>query len=150
MALDGKEVKLSTLNKNDAFGICNLFYKNDISTILKAKIDCEIIMIPKKELRKIILSDKNVLENYLSICNKKIQFLLNRIENLTVQSSKDKLLEYLYSKSDNSGLVHCKCSREDIACELGFSRATLFREISRLKKNKIISVKSGKIYININ
>lgn len=147
MGLDGKEIKLSSLYKNEAFGICNLFYKSEISTILKAKTDCEIVLIQKKELAELIMTDEEVLSNYLSLCNKKIQFLLDRIENLNVQSSKDKLIKYLFNHSDANGCVNCKCSREDMACELGFSRATLFREMSKLKKSNIISVKSGKIYI---
>lgn len=150
VALDGKTVKLTTLVSEDVFGICNLFYQSDLTTVLKAKEKSIVYMIPKTYVRACVMKDEAILNQYLNLCNRKIQFLIHRIEELTMQSPRNRLLDYLTAHCETDGRVRLQCTREELAGHLGISRATLFREIAALKKENYITTKSVHIYINQN
>lgn len=147
VALDGKEVRLSTLENGDSFGICNLFLRNELTTVLRAREISKIVMIPKDILLEHLQSDSKLMMRYMKLYNEKIQFLLHRIEELTMQSSRGRLIEYLNDHVDEKGCVNLTESRDELANHLGVSRATLFREIASLKKQNLICSRDGKIYI---
>ena len=147
IAADGNEVRLSILHPGECFGIANLFEVYTLETLLKCRANSEILYIPKKILQEEILSNPSLAEDYIRLCNKKIQFLLRRIELLTIQSSRGKLIEYLLTVSDDTGKIEPACSRDDMARLLGISRAALFRELHFLQKNGQIRTDGSTIFI---
>ena len=60
---------------------------------------------------------------YAALCNRKLQFLLRRIELLTMQSCRGRLIAHLLEQQDEKGVVRLAGSREDLARRLGVSRA---------------------------
>ena len=141
VAVDGHEVRLSSLAPGGVFGICNLFAAHDLPTVLRSRNDALLVRIPKPLLARAVEEDPAVNRRYLELCNEKIQFLIGRIEELTMQTTRDKLLDYLVLHADDSGLVHLSESREELAAYLGVSRAALYRELTILKTSgKLVSV----------
>lgn len=138
VALDGREVKLSALAAGETFGICNLFVQNEMTTVLRSGGRSAILLIPKDYLLVLMKEDFDLACRYAMLLNEKIQFLLHRIEELTMQTSRGKLLDYLRSRADEQGKVAMGLSREELARYLGISRAALFREIARLKEQREI------------
>ena len=134
VAVDGREVRLSSLVTGEVFGICNLFAAHDLPTLLRSRDDTLLVRIPKELLTAVIETDPAVNRHYLELCNHKIQFLIGRIEELTMQTTRSKLLDYLTLHADAQGIVHLPGSREELAAYLGVSRAALFREIAALKQ----------------
>lgn len=138
VAVDGREVRLSSLTVGEAFGVCNLFAAHDLPTLLRSRDDTLLVRIPKEFLTAAIETDPAVNHRYLELCNEKIQFLIGRIEELTMQTTRSKLLDYLVLHADAHGVVHLPESREELAAYLGVSRAALFREIAALKREGAI------------
>lgn len=138
VAVDGREVRLSSLTVGEAFGVCNLFAAHDLPTLLRSRDDTLLVRIPKEFLTTAIADDPAVNRRYLELCNEKIQFLIGRIEELTMQTTRSKLLDYLVLHADAQGVVHLPESREELAAYLGVSRAALFREIAALKREGAI------------
>ena len=147
IAADGKKVRLSTLYPGDSFGIANLFEPFSLETLLQCQEDSEILFISKKELQEEMQTNFSLTVDYLRLCNRKIHFLLERIELLTMQSARGKFVEYLLTVSDETDRIDPLYSREDIAKLLGISRAALYREISFLRKKGLIRTEGSSIYI---
>jgi len=147
VSIDGAEIKLTSLSEGDVYGICNLYYEFDRMTVLKCRNDCEMIFIRKSYFRELLETDIDFMRRYLSLLNKKINFLLNRTEMLTMQSGRAKVINYLIS-NECDGNIELGESKESWAKSLGISRAALFRELSNLKKDNLISVKNNLIHID--
>lgn len=147
VALDGRDVLLNTLKAGDCFGISNLFNQEELETVLRCREDTTLIFIPKSDFIAALEHNNTFALTYASLCNQKLQFLIRRIELLTMQSCKGKIIEYILSQQNESGLVIPGCSREDLARHLGVSRAALFREFSYLSTQGLLALKNGTILV---
>ena len=143
IASDEKETLLSTLEKGDVFGICNLFAEEDLPTLLEARTECILKLYPKDLLRNRILENPDAMKEYGILCNKKLQFLLRRIEELSGMSTKNKVISYLL-KEDGDVISKRKTT---IASSLGISRASLYRELGALEKEGLIKIAKAGIEI---
>ena len=76
-----------------------------------------------------------------------MQFLIRRIEFLTMQSGKKKLVQYLLEVPGKGGQFGKNVSRDELASILGISRASLFRELAGLTKQGLIALRDGEIYL---
>ena len=133
VALDGKDILLNELSAGECFGICNLLARFELETVLRCSTETEILYIPKAVLQEAMAADSSLALRFAAICSEKIQFLLKRIELLTLQSCRGRVIAFLLAHSKEGGEVVFRGSREDLACHLGVSRAALFRELAALQ-----------------
>lgn len=134
ISADKTQVLVSSLGKGDVFGISNLFEPEALHTVLRCKIMCVVSTIPKEELRQILIKNPLAMVEYAALCNRKIQFLIKRIEQLTLTSARAKVAEYLLSNTSDKEPSLSMKSKEALTLPLGISRASLFRELSALEK----------------
>ncbi|MFI3177724.1 MAG: Crp/Fnr family transcriptional regulator [Eubacteriales bacterium] len=147
VSLDGKDIHLNTLEEGDCFGISNLLTMSALQTTLSSVDQTTILYIPKENLLTAMEEDANLAIRYAKYCNERIQFLLQRIEFLTVQTAKNKLILYLLAQSDDQGTISLECRREELANRFGISRAALFRELSYLQKEGVLQSTKGNLTI---
>jgi CRP-like cAMP-binding protein len=147
VSLDGKEVLLSTLSQGEVFGISNLFEEEDLRTVLQCKTDCVAVSVLKSVLRTAILQRPQAMIEYAKLCNRKIQFLIKRIEQLTLNSGRIKVVEHLLSHTSDREVELQLESKESLALTLGISRAALFRELSALQKIGAVEGSGSKVHI---
>lgn len=147
VALDGKDVQLNALTAGECFGVCNLMASAELETVLRCGEETEVLYIPKAVLLSCMEQDAGLAMRYAALCNRKIQFLLRRIELLTMQSCRGRLIAHLLEQQDKVGVVKITGSREDLARRLGVSRAALFRELSALQSMGAVSVDGNSITI---
>ena len=147
VALDGKDVQLSTLPAGECFGVCNLLAGAELETVLRCGEETEVLYIPKPVLLACMERDAGLSLRYAELCNQKLQFLLRRIELLTMQSCRGRLIAHLLEQQDEKGVVRLAGSREDLARRLGVSRAALFRELSALQSMGTVSVDGNSITV---
>ena len=143
VALDGKDVQLNALTAGECFGVCNLLADTELETVLR----CGVLYIPKAVLLACMERDAGLAMRYAALCNRKLQFLLRRIELLTMQSCRGRLIAHLLERQDEKGVVRLAGSREDLARRLGMSRAALFRELSVLQSMGAVSVDGNSITV---
>lgn len=145
-ARDGNHVLLSSSKKGDFFGVSNLFYAQELQTRLMAKTPTHLVHIPKEVFIDMMKQHPELAVRYGVLSNQKIQFLLDRIAHLTIQSAREKLGLYLLdtTKKEQPTLLE---SREKLASYLGVSRASLFRELSFFKKEGIIQLSGSSLTI---
>lgn len=140
MAVDGTEIQLNTLAEGNICGISNIFSACRVNTILKCSQNTSLILISKENLKRLFQSSPVFAARYAAFCNDRIQFLLSRIETLTIQSAKVKLSEFLYKESETSHEIRLQFSKEQLAKALGISRAALFRELADMQTRQLIKV----------
>ena len=146
VALDGKDVQLSSLAAGECFGVCNLLAEAELETVLRCAEDSDVLYIPKPVLLRLMRQDVDFALRYAALCNKKLQFLIRRIELLTMQSCRGRVIAYLLEKQVDH-TVHLTGSREDLARQLGVSRAALFRELSALQGRNAIRAEGSIIHL---
>lgn len=143
MALDGKDVQLSTLPPGECFGICNLYAESELETVLCCAVATEILYFPKDAVLECMEKDPALAVKYAGLCNQKIQFLLQRIALLTMQSCRGRVIAYLLTQKDEKSQVVSMGSREDLARSLGVSRASLFRELALLQERGVLKTEGN-------
>ncbi len=145
-SFSGDEVYLSTLKVGDCTGISNIFNKNALNTVIKCSYSVEVLCIPQEVLREMIKENFILTDRLLTLYNNKIQFLIERIESLTIQSASLKLAHYILNNKNSENRVYIK-SKQKLAEYLGVSRASLYREIASLKKKEVIETDKRYLYI---
>ncbi len=145
--LDGKRTHLSTLSPGECFGISNLLSERELDTQLRCKTAATAIYIPKSLITNAMRQNPELAMRYAAHCNEKINFLIGRIEALTLQSASAKLASYLLRHQDNDNKHTLTTTRERFASYLGISRAALYREFSLLEEMGAIELSGRSIYI---
>ncbi len=145
-SFSGDEVYLSTLKAGDCTGISNIFNKNSLNTVIKCSTAVDALCISEEVLREMMKENFALTEKLLTLYNSKIQFLIERIESLTIQSVNLKLAHYLLSNKNSENRIYIK-SKQKLAEYLGVSRASLYREIAELKEKEIIETDKKFLYI---
>ena len=147
-AEDGKEVLLATLLPGDVFGINSLYLSDmDVESSIRCRKKGVLLSMSNEECRRLLESSPSAMVDYARLCNEKIHFLLQRIRELTVQNSRDRLLCYLRSHAGCDGTVKLGKSREAVAKMLNMSRAALFSQLAVLQEENLIENKDGEIRI---
>lgn len=142
---EGREILINTLEPGQCFGIADLYSEIPTSTFLKNRRDCTLLFIKKEKILLSIDKNKQAEIEYKILCNNKIRFLIGRIMLLSSYSARTKILDFLASQS----LDQVKISKAKLARLLAISKATLFRELSSLEKEEIISYE-GQFLIILN
>lgn len=146
VAIDGKDVQLNVLKAGECFGVCNLLAGDELDTILRCTEETEVLYVGKDAIYECMKRDAELALRYAELCNKKLQFLIHRIELLTMQSCRGRVIAYLLSRMNENGYVENACSREELASRLGVSRAALFRELASLQSAGALRVESGALF----
>lgn len=147
VALDGKDILLNELSAGECFGICNLLTQCELETVLRCSVETEILYIPKAVLQEAMAANGTLALRFAAVCSEKIQFLLKRIELLTMQSCRGRVIAFLLAHSKEGGEVIFRGSREDLARHLGVSRAALFRELAALQTMGAIESHGNLFYV---
>ena len=134
--IDGTEIIYNQLSNNDIFGNSLIFsstpiYKGDIIALT----DCEIAIIDKKQLLKLLSTNQDFLINYLQIQSNFSKSLNDKIKLLSIASAQERLYYYLYINKN----VITFDSVQELAKQLSLSREATSRLLSKLiKEEKII------------
>lgn len=134
IALDGREILLSQLEKGDCFGVVNLLTNTEFPTVLRCRTDTTLATMPKSQLLAVMEKNSELALRYAGFCNRKMQFLIRRIEFLTMQSGKKKLVRTCWRNRIRAGRLE-RTFPEMTGIDLGISRASLFRELASLTKS---------------
>jgi CRP-like cAMP-binding protein len=146
----GKYFNIFYKQKGETFGGALLFSDIPICEFnIIAKTECDILLINKQSVLKILLKDNVIGSNILSSISKNILLLNKKIELFSHSSIKQKIAySLLYNiKFTEDKIVYLSYSKTDWAEHLNVSRPSLSRELKELCDNKIISIKNNQIEI---
>lgn len=128
---------VSRLICGNEFGICNIFVREEMPTVLTAKTNCKAAFIPKDDFAARLSSDSVLMYRYIRLCNEKMLYLAEKLRLMSIVSCEDRLMYWL-KKNAYGSTVSIELSKDELARTLGMSRASLFRSISKLESGGII------------
>ncbi len=140
LASDGTRTLLNTVRQGECFGIAYLAGLSRMQTDVRARGVCEIAFISRAAFQTMLTEDPALLERYLTLCNMKLQFLLDRISLLTAQSCRTKLAAFFLLNRDERGFVRWHGGKDDLASRLSVSRAAVYRELNELQNRGWIAL----------
>ncbi len=148
----GREVFLRFISKGELFGAATLFgreEKNSFCTSVRAKKKCTALMIPAACVTELLLAHPETAIEYIRFLSEKIRFLNSKIDSYTTDGATDRLLKYLKQRknedANGESLKNINMSR--LAKQLNIGRASLYRSLDELEKNRMIVRKNNTIYI---
>ncbi len=142
---NGKLNITSNIDVSELFG--EAFVYADVNKALVSVCcteDCTVLLLNKNNISNLAHSDielfKKFNENMLKCMSKKLVNLNRKIDILTGQNIREKILGYLDSLSEDSkkSTIEVPFNREQLADFLCVNRSSLSRELSKMKEEGII------------
>ena len=146
-ASDGTMTLLNTLRPGDCFGIAYLYDGREMQTEVMARGQCSAAFVDRRRLQELLETDARFAERYHALCNRKIQFLLDRIAVLTAQTCRTRLAAYLLLNRGEDGAVPLHGTKDDLASRLSVSRAAVYRELRELQNKGLIRLAQRQIMV---
>lgn len=147
---NGNEILVENLYKDSVFGT-NISGTNYDNCEIVAKSEMEVLVIDYNKL----LDSRNLnhpyfntfLRNLFDITSMKFKERNKRIRILEKKQIREKLLEYfeIEYNSNPSRAIYLPFSLKELADYLAVNRSAMFRELQRLKNDKLIEVNGRKI-----
>ena len=138
----GSNFTLHTLEKGQIFGDI-LIFSNEYSTFpgtLITQGKTKIALVPNETFEKFLFNDHNLLKNFLSLISDKSYALNYKSRLLSQDSVRDKILFYLHHQQiiQKTNVISLNMTKEELANQLFVQRPSLSRELSHMKKDKLI------------
>lgn len=150
MNVDGSNMTIKTMTKGDFFGDALLFssYRTCHSTIITAS-EATVLFISSEDILKICDLDEIFLRNFLAALSDKIGLLNQKIRILSFSSVRQRIVCFLLEeyKKQGSKNINLQITREELGELLAVTRPSISRELSKMEKDGLISVKGRKISI---
>ncbi len=142
----GEHGAVSTIGRGAEFGICNIFVREDMPTRLTARTALKAAFLPKDVFAGLLGENRVLMYRYIRLCNQKMLYLAGKLRLMSISDSTERFAFWLMHNGHN-GAVTLSFSKDELARRLGLSRASLFRAISKLENEGIISSIGNKIIV---
>lgn len=146
----GQVMTINIFEEGNVFGESLVFskkhtYPATITAIEKAKI----MFIEKENIVKLCMLNSKVLTNFVSVLSERILMLNKRITNLSQDSIRKKIANYLLEEYKNQGstTLNIPLTRKRMAELLNIPRPSLSRELGAMKDEGIIQLDKNIIEI---
>lgn len=137
---EGKELTLDTLSAPDVLASSFIFSSEGIFPVtILANSDCNLWIVNKESILRIIEADKLVLRNYLTVISDHSMFLSKRLNEFALQTLSSRIISYI----EKNGTIQ---NLQEVAFILGVARPSLSRAILQLVNQGVLK-KENKGYI---
>ena len=148
--LGSKVVHLSSFSKGGVFGEIIAFSDVNLypATVIASSLS-QIMFIDKKDFIKFCTHNEEFLGMFLNTLTNKIFLLNNSITNLTFNSIRQKICNFLISeyKIQKSKNIKLNITKEKLSEILGVTRPSLSRELINMKDDGLIDYNRSHIMI---
>lgn len=123
---EGKEFTLDTLSAPDVLASAFVFSSEGIFPVtILANSDCDLWIVSKESLLRIIESEPLVLRNYLTVISDHSMFLSKRLNEFALQTLSSRIMSYIEQNGSIQNL-------QEAAFILGVARPSLSRAVLQL------------------
>lgn len=140
-----KKTTLNFFKEGDVFGAASVFLDNTSISCLRASKKSTALFISKDLLKEIFDIDSNVSIAYAEFLSQRVQFLSKKITAFIAPSVESTLCGYLLEVSKESESIKLNASLLSKTLDIG--RTSLYRAISTLCDEKIITFENGVVNI---
>ncbi len=146
----GKSITVAHLGPSKIFGEVILFSdKKKYPSTVVAGSKATIFFMTKDSFSDICQIETSVMTNLLNILSKKILVLNNQLKNLSYESIRQKIANYLMQqyKQQQKDYIELTVTRQKMAEILGVPRPSLSRELSNMKDDNILDFHKNTVKI---
>lgn len=140
---DGHRILMSRLAQGSTYGMASLFHDEPFPTEILAEKDTRVLIWPKEAVEAAFAVEPLLPRNYIQLLSERIHFLNQRIETLTGDDLRIRLLRVLYAMqaetSSSDGTIHLPYALSQLAELLGIGRASLYRALDALEAEGTIT-----------
>ncbi|WP_456400008.1 Crp/Fnr family transcriptional regulator [Mesoaciditoga sp.] len=153
MSPSGREFIIKIMERGEVFAESLLFEDGNYPATAETMEDTFLIVIPKRELEKLIALDNKVAVDFVKTMAHRLSFLSKKMENLTMDNSIGKvvflILDFLRRKSNgkNENRVILNVKRKELANMINISRENFERILTYLSKLGLIDVKKNEVVV---
>ena len=114
--------------------------------------DVEVIVIPKSEIMRMMMTNPDFMQNYLAHNANRTQFLTSRLQLLSIKTIKGKLAHYLLEQAKNTEKPFILTKNQSELAEFfSVARPSLARSLSEMVQDGIIRINKKEFTIlNLN
>lgn len=103
--------------------------------------EVELLKIPKEEIMKLMMTNPDFMQQYLTHNSNRTQFLTNRLQLLSIKTIKGKLAHFLLEQAtDIQQPFTINRNQTELADFFGVARPSLARSLSEMVQDEIISI----------
>lgn len=129
---EGRELTLDTLNAPEVLASSFIFSTKEIFPVtIIAASDCDIHILGKESLQRIIQADTTVMQNFLKIISDHSMFLSNRVAEFALQTLSSRIVGYIRQYGSLENL-------QETAFIMGVARPSLSRAVSQLVSQGVL------------
>jgi CRP-like cAMP-binding protein len=144
---NGKEILYDITEKGKCFGLAGIYTNIRMEGLqFEALEKTTVFNIKNSEFHKIISKNKFFFEKYMEFQEYRLHFFVSRFENSFINCPYEKLLYFFnFLKEWNTNVIIMQ--KIQLAGYLNIGRASLYRELNKLKDDGFIDIIENKIYI---
>ncbi len=103
--------------------------------------DVEVLRIPKDEVIRLMTSQPDFMQQFLTHNANRTQFLTNRLQLLSIKTIKGKIAHFLLEQADEQGdKFKINRNQTELADFFGVARPSLARSLSEMVEDEIILI----------
>lgn len=140
----GKEQIIKIFSQPAIFGEAASFTGNCFPAWAETLEDSEIIFVPREEFLLLMKQTPEIALNLLAVMSNRLIYLTKVIESLSLKSALSKVASYIVRNQINGEL---EFKTNLAALELGLTKETVSRMLSKLKNLGVIEKRRSKIVI---
>ena len=140
----GKEQIIRIFSRPTFFGEAASFTGENFPAWAETIEDSEILFIPRMEFLELMKRDPEIGMRLLAVMAQRLIYLTGLIESLSLKDALSKVSSYILRNSKEVGNDEFKFSTNIAAMELGLTKETVSRMLSKLKSMGIIE-KNGNL-----
>lgn len=147
---DGDILTIVTYIAGDIMGANLAFSKiNEYPMTVTALSNATILHIDKELILNLCQYHKGFLNKFLESISSKAIILTDKINFISMKSIREKIIEFLTYEFflQNSYNIQLNISKKELAERLGIQRPSLFRELRKMKEEKLIDYNHKSIVI---
>jgi len=146
----GRNVVINKMKQGNVFGEVIIFSQmNQYPSTIFSTSPSKVMFISKPDIIKLCSTNEKFLKNFMGLLSDKILFLNQKVRNLSYQTIREKIANYLtqeYTKQ-KSLIIKVPFSRKEMAEQFGTTRPSLSRELINMKNEYLIEFNKRTITI---
>lgn len=144
----GRRVIYRTIPQGDVFGAAQIFGGDGAYTLLTARTECEIAVIPEPAVKEAVESDGAFAFAFAETLCTKLRILNRKLAELSASDATAAVSKSLVTMAERDGMRVGIKSRTEFAASLGMSRMTLYRALETLERNGAVTLAEKDVIIN--
>lgn len=136
---EGRRLLMSRLSPGQAFGMASLFSTEPYPTEIQAETTCQVVTLPRAWVEAAFQREPGLALRYIALLSERIHFLNRRIDALSGDDVRQRLLAVLSGLYAGGGEILLPFPLAQMAELTGMSRASLYRTLDALAAEGIIA-----------